>query len=116
MMTEEARARCADLREHGTRIQTAITDLATEIGASDPLDILAFTVGTARSVDPETGELPPFNLRLHEAKAAAREAGATWRDLAIALGEGDDDQAMGRVRSRFNDNQARLDEMRAIAS
>ncbi len=112
-INDEDVARFDRMRTHGQRIHEAIQDLALEVGLETPLDALAFVVGTSRSTDPVTGLLPPFNLRLHDAKVAAREGGASWRDLAIAMGEGDDDRAMERVRARFNDNQARLDEQRA---
>lgn len=115
-VTDEDLARFERLRAHGQRIHTAIQDLAAEVGLKTPLDRLAFVVGTSREVDPETGLLPPFNWRMHDAKVAARDSGASWRDLAIAMGEGDDDRAMERVRARFNDNQARLDEQREAAS
>lgn len=111
--TDEDVERWDRLRAHGQTIHTAIQDLALEVGLETPLDALAFIVGTSRSTDPETGLLPPFNLRMHDAKVAAKGDGASWRELAIAMGEGDDDKAMERVRARYNDNQARLDEQRA---
>ena len=111
-ITDEDQARYDRLRTHGQKVNEAIQDLAAEVGLDTPLDALAFTVGTSRTPDPVSGQLPPLNLRLHDAKTAARQDGATWRDLAIAMGEGDSDQAMERVRARFNENQKRLDELR----
>ena len=107
--------RLARMRDHGTQITEAIERLAVEVGVNDPLDRLAFVTGTMRTPDPATGLTPPFTLRFHEAKTAAREQGHTWAEISEAMGEGSDGRAARRVRARYLDNQARLDEQRSEA-
>lgn len=101
------------LRAHGRKISGAIEDLARDVGLEDPLDALAFTAGTLRDLDPKTGRQTPFSTRFHEAKRAARDAGATWPEIAEAIGEGGDRVAGQRVRARFVENERRLKQMRA---
>lgn len=115
-ITNEERATLARLREHGGKIHTSIHDLAADVGLNTPLEALAFVVGTSREVDPVSGLFPPFNYRMHTAKIEARADGATWADLAMAMGEGDDTKAVERVRARFKYNDAQLQALRAEAT
>jgi hypothetical protein len=83
----DAHQRWADLRKQSAVRQRELLDS----GPSGVLDALAWKAGTALD-----GQFS-FDNDLRERIEKARAERYTWREIAAALGEGDDDDAARRV-------------------
>jgi hypothetical protein len=82
-------ARWEQLREEAAARRSALMNDAP----GDPLDRLAWKAGAG------PGE-HAFDDELRELIEAARAARYTWREIAAALGEGDDQASATRVQSK----------------
>lgn len=80
------------LGEAGGRINNAISDLAAELGATNPLDRLAIL----------SGIVPALADRIHDTMSEALDDHSTWPEISAAVGEGGDRKASLRVRARYH--------------
>ena len=88
-LDQEDLARWEQLRAEAAARRAALMGDAP----ADPLDRLAWKAGTG------PGE-HAFDNELRELIEAARAARYTWREIAAALGEGDDPSSATRVQSK----------------
>ena len=87
---EERRQRLAALNnEAASRRQALMAD-----APNDPLGALAWLAGLMGPSE------PPFNNELRDLIERAREDSHSWREISVALGEGEDDKAVRAVAAR----------------